>query len=87
MVFKTAPICPFCGCKYDLKPRELQAKESIELKRITAEEAEKAEQERKQKRREQGMAKSYQELVAIGKERGYKNPGAWAAMVYKSRKR
>jgi len=87
MVFKTAPVCPYCGCQYALKPRELKAHEDIELKRITAEEAEKAEQERKQKRREQGMAKSYQELVAIGRERGYKNPGAWAAFVYKSRKR
>jgi superfamily II DNA or RNA helicase len=87
MVFKTAPVCPYCGCEYKLKPRELKAHEDIELKRITAEEAEKAEQERKQKRKEQGMARSYQELVAIGRERGYKNPGAWAAMVYKSRKR
>lgn len=87
MVFKTAPVCPYCGCEYKLKPRELKAHEDIELKRITAEEAEKAEQERKQKRKEQGMARSYQELVAIGRERGYKNPGAWAAMVMRSRKR
>ena len=87
MVFKTAPVCPYCGCEYALKPREIQAKEEIELKRISAEEAEKAEMERKQKRREQGMAKTFPELVAIGRERGYKNPSAWAAMVYKSRKR
>lgn len=87
MVFKTAPVCPFCGCEYALKPREIQAKENIELKRITAEETEKAEQERKRKRKEQGMAKTFPELVAIGRERGYKNPSAWAAMVMRSRKR
>ena len=87
MVFKTAPVCPFCGAEYALKPREMQAKENIELKRISAEEAEKAEQERKNKRREQGMAKTFPELVAIGKERGYKNPAAWAAMIMKSRRK
>ena len=87
MVFKTAPVCPFCGCQYNLKPRELKAHEDIELKRITAEEAEKAEIERKQKRKEQGMARTFPELVSIAKERGYKNPSAWAYMVLKSRKR
>ena len=87
MVFKTASVCPYCGTNYPLHPRELKAHEDIELKRITAEEAEKAEKERKQKRKEQGMAKSFPELVAIGKERGYKNPSAWAAMVMRSRRK
>lgn len=87
MVFKTAERCPYCGESYPLHPRELKAHEDIELKRITAEEAEKAEIERKQKRKEQGMAKSFPELVAIGRERGYKNPTAWAAMVLRSRRK
>ena len=86
MVFKTAPVCPFCGTAYALKPREIQAHEDIELKRITAEEAERAEKERKKKRMEVGMAKTFPELVAIGKERGYKNPAAWAAMVMRGRR-
>ena len=85
-VFKTAPRCPFCGTPYPLHPRELKARQEIELARITAEQAEEAERKRKQARREQGQAKTFPELLAIGKERGYKNPAAWAAMVMRGRK-
>lgn len=84
-VFKTAPVCPYCGSEYPLHPREIKAHEDIELARITAEEAEKAEQKRKQARMEQGKAKTFPELLAIGRERGYKNPAAWAYMVMKGR--
>jgi superfamily II DNA or RNA helicase len=85
-VFKTAPVCPYCGAEYPLSPRELKAHQDIELARITAEEAEKAEQQRKKSRMEQGRARSFPELLAIGRERGYKNPAAWAQMVLKGRK-
>ncbi len=85
-VFKTAPVCPYCGEEYPLHPREIKAHESIELARISAEEAEKAERERKRARMEQGRAKTFPELLAIGKARGYKNPAAWARIVLKGRK-
>ena len=85
-VFKTAPICPYCGCIYPLHPKEIQAHESIELRRITAEHAAAVEQRRRQARREQGQARSFPELVKIGNERGYKNPAAWAAMVLRGRR-
>ena len=45
-----------------------------------------AEKKRKEARREQGQAKTFPELLAIGKERGYKNPAAWAAMVLRGRR-
>lgn len=86
-VFKTAPICPYCGEEYPLHPREIKAHENIELARISAEEAEKAERERKKARMEQGQAKTFPELLAIGKARGYKNPSAWAYAVMKGRTR
>lgn len=86
MVFKTAPICPFCGAEYPLHPRELKAHQDIELARITAQEAEMAERKRKQARMEQGKAKTFPELLAIGRERGYKNPAAWAQMVMRGRR-
>ena len=86
-VFKTAPICPYCGNKYPLHPREIKAHEHIELARISAAEAEEAERRRKQARIEQGRARTFPELVQIGKERGYKNPAAWAAMVMRGRGR
>ena len=71
---------------YPLHPREVKAHENIELQRISAEEAAKAEAARKQARMEVGRARTYPELIAIGKERGYKNPAAWAAMVMRGRR-
>jgi len=85
-VFKTAPICPFCETPYPLHPRELKAHKDIALIRITAEQAAEAEKKRKQARREQGQAKTFPELLMIGKERGYKNPAAWASMVMRGRR-
>ena len=85
-VFKTAPVCPYCGYTYPLHPRELAAHKEIELARISAEEAAEAERRRKQARREQGQAKTFPELLQIGRERGYKNPAAWAAMVMRGRR-
>lgn len=85
-VFKTAPVCPYCGEVYPLHPREIKAHENIELARITAEAAAEAERKRKQARIEQGKAKTFPELLAIGKKRGYKNPAAWANMVLRGRR-
>ena len=86
-VFKTAPVCPFCGTVYPLHPREIKAHENIELARITAAEAEEAERKRKEARREQGRAQTFEELLAIGRAKGYKNPGYWASQVMRGRKR
>ena len=87
MTFKTAPVCPFCGAEYPLHPREIKAREEIELKRITAEEMARVEAEKKKARMEQGRADSFEDLVKIGKQRGYKNPAFWAAQVMRGRKR
>ena len=87
MTFRTAPICPFCGTPYPLHQREIQAKEEIQLARITAEEAEKIAAAKKASRIEQGKAQSFEELVALGRKRGYKNPAFWAAKVMRGRKR
>ena len=85
-VFKTAPVCPYCGHEYPLHPRELKAHQEIELVRITAEQAAEAERKRKQARSEQGRARTFPELLAIGRERGYSNPAAWATMVLRGRR-
>lgn len=87
MTFPTAPICPFCGTEYPLHPREIQAKQDIELQRITAEEAERVAEAKKKSRIEQGRANTFEELVRLGKQRGYKNPAFWAAQVMRGRKR
>ena len=85
-VFKTAPICPYCGEVYPLHQREIKAHADIELTRITAEQAAEAERKRKEARFAQGRARTFPELVAVGKERGYKNPAAWASMVLRGRR-
>lgn len=87
MVFKTAPVCPYCGTEYPLHPREIEAHENIELARITAEQAEEAERKRKEARKQQGRAQTFPELLEIGRARGYKNPAAWARFVMKGRGR
>lgn len=87
MTFATAPVCPFCGAEYPLHPREIQAHEEIELQRITEEEAARVAEAKKRARIEQGQAKTFEELVALGRKRGYANPAFWAAQVLRSRKR
>ena len=86
-VFKTAPVCPYCGTEYPLHPREIKAHQDIELARITAQEAERVAEAKKAARREQGKAKTFEELLAIGRAKGYKNPAFWAAQVMRGRNR
>ena len=85
-VFKTAAVCPYCGHVYPLHTREIQAHMDIALSRINAEEAAEAERRRKEARRAQGRARTFPELVKIGKERGYPNPSAWAYRVMQGRR-
>ena len=87
MTFATADTCPFCGHTYPLHPREIQAHEEIELKRISEEETARIEAEKKKSRQEQGRAQSFEELVRLGRSRGYKNPSFWAAQVIRGRKK
>ena len=87
MVFNTAPRCPYCGTEYPLHSREIEAHAEIELQRITAEETARIEAEKKKSRQEQGRAQSFEELVKLGRSRGYKNPAFWAAQVLRGRKR
>ena len=83
--FKTAPVCPYCGYTYKIKGRELKAVKDVELKKIEAAQKETEEQQRKEARREQGQCKTYEELYALAKKRGYKNPSGWAYFIMKGR--
>ena len=81
MIFKTADRCPYCGAQYPLSPREIKAKEEIELARITAEEMAAVEAAKKKARQEVGRCRTVEDLWRIARERGYA-PG-W---VYKMAK-
>ena len=85
-VFKTAPVCPYCGHTYPLHPRELQAHKDIKLAKITADDAAVAERRRKEVRKAQAQARTFPELIELGKARGYANPAAWAYRVMQGRR-
>lgn len=87
MTFATAPVCPFCGAEYPLHPREIEAHKEIELQRITEAEAARVAEIKKQARIEQGRAQTFEELVALGRKRGYANPAFWATQIIRSRRR
>jgi superfamily II DNA or RNA helicase len=72
------PICPYCGFDNKKTKKQIQEDEKAELEKVTK-------LEKLNKKREQGMAKSYAELVKIGRERGMKNPEGWAWYVWKNR--
>lgn len=63
----SGPVCPYCGHNNGKTRAELEADEKAELERITA-------AQKRDKRREVGMAQTREELERIARERGYK-PG------------
>lgn len=81
MVFPTAPVCPFCGAEYALDKKEIQAHEEIELHRITEEQKQELEKVKKRQRMEVGMSTTFDELLKIQKDRGYK--AGWAFRMAK----
>jgi superfamily II DNA or RNA helicase len=79
--FKPQPACPCCGFEFPVKPkRELTQREG-ELKEMRRQDA----IERREKRKEQGRARTLPELLALAKKKGYK-PG-WAYRIFYGRKR
>jgi len=79
-VFRPGPSeCPKCGEPVKKQPpRELEVVDG-ELQKIDLEQA------RKDRKREQGAARTLRELVALGVRRGMRKPGAWAAITAASR--
>jgi superfamily II DNA or RNA helicase len=73
-----APVCPECGFEYPKKEREIEQAEG-ELVEIDPKEI------ARQKRQEQGSAQTYEELVALGRSRGYARPDAWAKHLINAR--
>jgi superfamily II DNA or RNA helicase len=76
---KPSDKCPNCGFIYPVIPREIEEVDG-ELAEIAIAES------KKKARQEVGMAKSLDQLIAIGKQRGYKNPSFWAKKVLEGRK-
>lgn len=76
----TQAECPYCKHNNGKTRKQIEEEQQADLEKIT-------EVKRKEERREQGMAKSLGELIAIGHKRGYKNPVFWAKQIWKHRRR
>jgi superfamily II DNA or RNA helicase len=70
--------CKFCGFEFEKSPRQVDQVEG-ELEEVDAEAL------RRHRNAEQGKAQSLQELIAVGKSRGYQRPEAWARYVWRAR--
>ena len=79
-VFRPAPICPNCGYVYPIQSREIDEVDG-ELQEVQRQ------AEVRSRKIEQGKAKTYKELVAVGVMRGMANPHGWAKNVLKGRQR
>jgi hypothetical protein len=69
-----AKQCGECGHMFAAEARELQQVDG-ELVEVAM----------RAKRREQSGAQTLQQLIALGQQRGYKNPVAWAKYVLAAR--
>lgn len=84
-VHPPAPICPECGCVYEIKSREIDEVEGqlVELSKAQREELRK--KEILTRKIEQGKAQTLDDLIKLGMTKGYKNPVAWASRVMAGR--
>lgn len=71
-------ICPYCGADNGKTKKEIEQEQKAELIRVAA-------VERLTKKQEQAQCKSYEELVQLGIQRGYKQPCYWAMRVWQGR--
>ena len=78
-----APACPQCGHTYEAKPRTLEEVDGT-LTELTVDFE--AMRLKREERERQGRANSIEDLIALGRSRGYKNPQAWARYVFKGRR-
>lgn len=76
-----ASVCPLCGHVYTKQERS--GPEQVEG---TLDAIDLAAMQRERKR-EQGRAQTLEQLIRIGRERGYKNPTMWAQHVLRARQR
>ena len=79
--------CGSCGHVFEKQGRKVEQVDG-ELKELTREDKIALAKERaRQAKQEQSKAQSFEQLVQLGKMRGYKQPEAWARYVFNGRKR
>lgn len=75
---RPAPACPECGHVYEIVGRQLDEVDG-ELQEIAPDEL------RRLRAREQGSARSAEDLAEVARRRGIKKPGKWADHVLRAR--
>ena len=72
--------CPMCGAPVEKAARKLEEREGdlVEVDEAAL---------KARRRNEQGMAQTLDDLIALGRRKGFKNPEIWAAHVLRGRKR
>lgn len=78
--FSTATICTFCQTPFEVQSRDIEvvSGELVELDR-------KVQQVRA--RQDQSRAKSLEDLIELGRQRGYKSPERWAGYIFSARQK
>lgn len=76
----TNRICPYCHEDNGKTKKQIEQDEKEELERILV-------LEKLTKRQEQSKARTFEELIKLGKDRGYKNPSYWAMQILRGRER
>ncbi len=76
----TSRICPYCQHDNGKTRKQIEEEQQAELVKIT-------ELKKKQERREVGMCRDLQSLIALAQKRGYKNPVYWARTIINARER
>lgn len=77
-VFRPAPKCPGCGAVFEVQSREIEQNDGV-LQEVDPAVL------RAARKQEERQAKSIEELVKLGEQRGYKNPHVWAQKLHAGR--
>lgn len=77
-VYRPAPACPACGHTAEVKGREIEHVDGV------LEEVDPAVL-RAARKQEERRAQSLDDLIQLGKQRGYKNPAVWASKFHAAR--
>ena len=86
-----APVCPECGYVYEQKKRFSSDQpvdgelDEIDMRQAAALERLAKRKEMIAKKAEQGRAKTLEQLIELGRSRGYKHPVGWARKIMASR--
>lgn len=84
-VHPPAPACPNCGHVYEVDSRMVDQVDG-DLHELTKEERDALrEKQVRERKMQQGRAETLQDLIAVGKKRGMKNPEGWARHVLAAR--